>query len=108
MRAPDQRLDRAMEILRELATARGLTVARIIGPCRRIETSAARKAFCLLAVDNGIRTRDIAEILACDTSTVSYHISPTAKARKKRNMSRDRGVAAWCALIRARDAVEHA
>lgn len=114
MRAPNPSPDRAMEILREVAAARGLTVSRIVGPCRHVETSAARKAFCILAVDNGIGTRAIADLLACDRSTVSYHLSPTAKANKTRARARTRmalkskgsHLLAWRRLLRAVEMAE--
>jgi len=102
-----------MEILREVAAARGLTVARIVGACQRRETTAARKAFCILAAQHDIRTKDVANILSCDRSTVNYHQSDFAKENKRRTRSalalkaRTSHINAWCKLLRAVEMAEH-
>lgn len=102
--------DRAMQILRGIVGVRGLTLARVVGPCRRVETSRARKEFCIRAVNNGIPTRTIVDILSCDPSTVSYHVSPVAKARKnektRMRLATDKHIVAWNKLLRAQEMIE--
>lgn len=114
MRAPDDKPDIAMEILRSVAAAHDITISRIIGPCRRPRTSAARKAFCIQAAASEIAPKEIADILACDRTTVQYHISPVVRTNKKNARARAmraekaRGshVNAWCAMLAAQQSLE--
>lgn len=109
MRPPNRSPRRAIEILKDVAAAHDIPIARVIGPCRSPKTSAVRKEFSILAIQQNISALTVSDILSCDRSVVYYYNSPTAKARKRNQKRESRqvsGVMAWCRLLRAVEMAE--